>query len=275
MRHSYFISFFVLCLGIGMPSRIFAQNEPAFTLLKSIPGEYSYFTTDNLDNIYLIDKNNNQLKKINNDGDSVAVFNDIRQYGKLSSINASNPLKILLFYKNFSTIAVMDRFLSARNVINFRKKNIITVNTAAPSYDNNIWLFDEGDARLKKAGEDGTTIMETVDFRTLFDTIPSPEEIADCNGFVYLYDPNAGFYIFDYYGSFKSRIPFLHWHHTGVTGNTIYGFGENCLYEYQLGSFNLRTFPLPGILAASRQVQINNGKIYTLDDTGIHIYKAQ
>src|SRR6195952_6065490 len=78
-----------------------AQKDTVFVLNKTIPGDFSYFTVDNLENIYLVNNNSNQLKKLDGNGDSAGVFNNIRKYGKLFSIDATNPLKLLLFYKNF------------------------------------------------------------------------------------------------------------------------------------------------------------------------------
>ena len=40
-----------------------AQKDTSFVLSKTISGDFSYFTTDNLDNIYLLTAGN-QLKKI-------------------------------------------------------------------------------------------------------------------------------------------------------------------------------------------------------------------
>ncbi len=151
----------------------FAQTDSVFKFSKTIAGDFTYFNVDNLDNIYLVN-NNNQLKKLNSNGDSVGIFNDVRKYGKLFYIDVTNPLKLLLYYQNFSTVVVLDRFLMIRNVINLRKQNIFNVKAIATSYDNNIWVFDEGDAKLKKIGENGDLLSETVDCRLIFDTIPSP-----------------------------------------------------------------------------------------------------
>src|SRR5665647_1939193 len=93
----------LFCLIILVAIHTSAQKDSSFIYSKTFPGDFSYFTIDNLDNIYLL-SNTNQLKKINSNGDS-AVFNDVRKYGKLFSIDATNPLKVLLYYKNFSTIA--------------------------------------------------------------------------------------------------------------------------------------------------------------------------
>lgn len=257
----------LFCCTICMVIYSYAQKDSSFIYSKTFPGDFSYFTVDNLDNIYLL-SNTNQLKKITPDGDS-AVFNDVRKYGKLFSIDATNPLKILLYYKNFSTIVVLDRFLNVRNTINLRKQNIFKVKTIAASYDNNIWLFDEGDAKLKKIDDNGDILLETVDFRNLFDTIPSPTQIVDRNRFVYLYDTTKGFYTFDYYGGFKSRLPFLNWKNTEVIANTLYGFSDTSLYQYKQGSLNLQEYKLSPSFADALQIKVGNKKVYVLDKSGL------
>jgi hypothetical protein len=91
-------------LPVFTGSWCYAQKDTSFILNKTIPGDFSYFTVDNLENVYLVNNNSNQLKKITGEGDSAGVFNNVRKYGKLFSIDATNPLKLLLFYKNFATL---------------------------------------------------------------------------------------------------------------------------------------------------------------------------
>lgn len=92
---------------------------------------------------------NYQLIKFNAKGDSVAVFNNVKIWHP-SLIDVSNPLRPLIYYKNFSTLLMLDRQLSLRNQINFRKGNIFSVSILAAAYDNNVWIFDEQDFKLKK-----------------------------------------------------------------------------------------------------------------------------
>lgn len=251
-----------------------AQKDTSFVLSKTITGDFSYFTTDNLDNIYLLTAGN-QLKKINSRGDSAGVFNDVKRYGKLYSVDATNPLKLLLYYQDFSTIVILDRFLNIRNAINLRKKNIFNVKTITSSYDNNIWVFDEGDGKLKKVDDNGDILLETVDLRMVFDTIPSPSSITDRDGFVYLYDPNKGFYIFDNYGALKSKIPFLHWKNIEVASNDLYGFSDSSFCKYQTGSLNLKEYPMPSFISNAVQVRPGNGKVYVLNKEGLLQYSVQ
>src|SRR5205085_1000675 len=160
-----------------------SKSNADFKFQKFIPGNYIYLNVDVLDNIYLITAGN-QLKKLNGNADSLAVFNDVKKYGNPSYIDVSNPLKILVYYKNFSTVVVLDRLLAIRNTINFRKQNIFSVKAVATSYDNNIWLFDEQDYSLRKIDDDGKIILESTDMRLLVDSVPSPSQIIDSDNHV-------------------------------------------------------------------------------------------
>jgi len=267
------ISFLCICASVANPVLSQAQSDSVFQYIKSIKGSFTYFNVDNLDNIYLL--NSNQLKKITAAGDSVAVFNDVKKYGNPSFIDVTNPLKALLYYKNFSTVVVLDRFLTVRNTINFRKQNIFYVNNVTLSYDNYIWIFDEEDFKLKKIDEEGKLLQATTDWRLLFDSVPAPVKIVDKNNYVYLYDPEKGFYIFDYYGGFKNRLTFLNWTNIEVTGNTVYGFSNNNLYSYELKSLQLKEYRLPGFFGKFNAIKAMNGKVYLLNENGIDIYQIK
>ncbi|MBK7122045.1 MAG: hypothetical protein IPH68_04075 [Chitinophagaceae bacterium] len=184
------LKYFFLCfsVSVAIPMTAKPQSDSAFQFLKSIKGSFTYFNVDNLDQVYLITANN-QLKKLNANGDSVAVFNDVKKYGNPDFIDVTNPLKALLYYKNYSTVVMLDRLLTVRNNINFRKQNIFYVNNVTLSYDNYIWIFDEEDFKLKKIDEEGKLLLETISWRMLFDTVPSLVKIIDRENYVYLYDP--------------------------------------------------------------------------------------
>jgi hypothetical protein len=266
-----FILFFLCCCA---SLAVKSQSDSSFDFLMKIPGNYADLTIDNLDNIYLI-TSTDQLKKINGKGDSVAVFNDVKRYGNVFSVDVTNPLKILLYYKNFGTVVVLDRFLNIRNSINFRKKNIFSVQSIATSYDNNIWFFEEQDYKLKKIDEEGKLLQETTDLRMLFDSVPSAVQITDKENFVYLYDPEKGFYVFDYYGSFKNRLPFLHWSSVAVSEKNMYGFSNNKLYSYELNSLILKEYKLPAFIKDYTAIKAINGKLYLLKQDGVYIYQVR
>ncbi len=252
-----------------------AETNSPFAFVRSIPGNYTSMDIDVLENIYLITERTNRLKKIKSNGDSVAVFNDVKKYGNPSFIDVSNPLKTLVYYKNFSTVVILDRLLSLRNSINLRNAGIFKVNALATSYDNNIRLFDEQDLKLKKIDDDGNILTESNDFRQIFDTVPSPSFLVERDNYIYLYDEARGFYIFDYYGSLKNNLPFLHWQHIAVAGNRLMGFAGDTLYSYELNSLNLKTYKLPDFFSGYEDIKAINGNVFLLRKDGVEVYKIR
>ena len=254
--------------------KIFAQEDSLFHFVKQIPYPVSSFSVDNIGELYLITFDN-QLKKFDEKGDSVGVFNQVTQYGKLTYVNAENPWKTILFYQNFSTIVLLDKYLNVVASINLRKQNIFRVQAVTTSYDNNIWLYDEQDNKLKKIDDNGNILSETVDFRLLFEAVPDPKQIIDRDGFVYLYDPQKGIYIFDYYGSFKSKLTFFNWKNIGVIGKNIYGFDEQNIYKYSPPLPDFTTKKLPVEMQNNSLIQLRNHKIYVLKNNRLSVYSLQ
>ncbi len=250
------------------------KSNNNFSFHSFIPGDFIYMNVDVLDNLYLITAGN-RLKKINSKGDSLAVFNDVKKYGNPSYIDVSNPLKIIVYYKNFSTVVILDRLLIYRNSINLRKQNIFNVQAVATSYDNNVWVFDEQDFKIKKIDEEGKLLQESTDLRILADAAPAPSQIIDHDNKVYVYDENKGFYVFDYYGALKNNLPYLHWKNTAISRNYIYGFVNNQLNIYDLETLQLKQYEFPPFIKDYESIKAINGKLYLLKKEGIEIYSLQ
>ena len=248
-----------------------AQTDTSFKLVEVVKGDIVAFTVDNLDNIYLL-SSTNQVKKLNANGDSVAVFNDVKKFGQASLIDVSNPLKVLLYYRDFATIVVLDRLLNVRNIIDLRKQNILEVRAIGQSYDNKIWLYDEVENKLKKIDEDGKLLLETPDFRQLFGEAPSPQKIFDQDQFVYLYDSAKAVFVFDYYGALKNKILIAGWHNFKVAGKYIFGSANNKLFRYDIKSFRVDEWNMPDELYKSQSFNFSTSRLYALKKDGIEIY---
>lgn len=253
--------------------RLPAQDS-LFTHVRTITGDIASFTVDNLDNIYILNSKN-QLKKLDANGDSVAAFNDVRKFGKATLVDVSNPLKVLLYYKDFATIVVLDRFLNIRNTIDLRKQNIFQVKAIGQSYDNKIWLYDELENKLKKIDEDGKLIQETPDFRLLLGQTIAPLRIFDENKYVYLYDTDKGVYVFDYYGTLKNNILIQQWKNFKVTGNYIYGSKSDTLYRYEISRFLYDEWTVPAQLTGALSFSFTATRLYALKENTIAVYAVK
>jgi len=165
--------------------------------------------------------------------------------------------------------------LSQRNTINFRKQDIFIVKAITTSYDNYIWLFDEQDFKLKKINDDGRVLQESNDMRVLVDSVPSPSQIIDSDSFVYLYDPEKGFYVFDYYGTLKNNLPFRNWTSVSISKKIVYGFHDKNLYSYDTQTLQLKKYALSSGLSDSEGIRAMNGKVYVMTKEGVVIYTVK
>jgi hypothetical protein len=262
-----FINIFLLLLSLN----VLPQADTAFRFIKTIKGDIVNFAVDDLDNIYLLNSKN-QLKKLNSKGDSVAIFNDVKRFGKASLIDVSNPLKVLLYYKDFATVVVLDRFLNLKNIIDLRKQNIFQAKAIGQSYDNKIWLYDDLESKLKKVDEDGKVLFETPDFRLLFDESLSPQSVTDSDQNIYIYDSAKAVYVFDYYGSLKNKILISHWQNFKVSGKYIFGCVADTLYRYEIKSFRYDEWQVPAQLANSISFSFSTSRLYALKKYGLEIF---
>ncbi len=262
MKKIISIAVLFFCLSIGN-----AQNDTTFHFVRKICGDIVAFTVDNLDNIYILNSRN-QIKKLNSNGDSVAIYNDVRKYGIATLMDVSNPLKTLLFYKDFATVVSLDRFLNVVNAIDLRRSNVLQAKAISQSYDNKLWVYDELENKLKKIDESGKLLLETPDFRLLFDVLPQPQKIFDENRFVYLYDSAYGVNVFDYYGALRNNIMIQHWQNFKVVGNYIFGSKNDTLYRYNINSTYFDEWKMPKEIADSKSFNFTNSRLYALRPQG-------
>jgi len=265
--------FFILT-WVMMMQGVSAQRAADFTLSKTIDGEYAAFTVDNLGNIYVLTKAN-QLKKLSPNGDSLAIFNDVRRFGKASFVDVTNPLKIVVYYREFTMIIELDRYLNIVNTIDLRKLNILQAKAVGLGYDNNVWVYDELDAKLKRIADDGSLVDQTTDFRQMFDPTPDPTVLRDQGGYVYLYDTAKGVYIFDHYGALKNHLALPGWKDFDVLDKSMLGRDMHSFFRYQQGTLDMQEEPIPAYALDARQVRITPAAIYVLKKTGLEVYARQ
>ena len=97
----------------------------------------------------------------------------------------------------------------------------------------------------------------------------------DRNNFVYLYDTAKGFYIFDYYGAFKTKLSFLYWQFVEISGDYLYVFNQHKLYSYNILTTEQKEYALPSFIKDYQFIEVMNGKLYLLKENGVEIYQLK
>lgn len=236
-----------------------------------IPGDFNLLDVDYLGNVYVIE--NGLLKKYNNKGDSVAVYNDVRRYGNPTFIDVSNPLKTLVFYKNFTTLVILDGQLAQRASLNLRRHQIFSVGAAAHSYDNQIWVFDDQEYKLRKIDESGKLLLESNDLLLTTGKAIKAKSIIDIDGYVYVYDPEQGFFVLDSYGAYVRFIDFENVNSFSFSEQTLYGFKEKEVLEYNLKNRLSKNYHLPTHLQDATSIKVVYPYMYVLQKDGVACYR--
>lgn len=262
----YLLFFFIINFQI-----ISAQESAAVQKAKTLKGSFIYFMPDDLGNVFALTASG-QLKKYNSTFDSTGVFNEIRRYGRLHSISAENPLRSLLFFKEFRTILVLDRMMQVVNKIDLRKAQIFQVQAVAQSYDNMIWVFDEQESKIKKIDDEGKLVFESVDLRLIFSDAITPSTIFDMGGYLYLYDSEQGLFIFDYYGALKNRIALLGWQNVQPFGKGVVGIKEKLMQLYVPNTVDIKSLTLPEEIISAEHIKFGINGCYIMNAEGVSWY---
>ncbi len=254
-------------------SGLSAQNVDSLPqMARFIKGVFVDFEVDNLGDIFVLTPDN-QLKKYSAAGDSLGVFNDVRRYGRIAYIDVTNPLKILLFYQEFGTIVMLDRFLNNINSLDLRQLGFYQVTCIGLAYDNNIWVYDALAGQLNKISSDGTLISPSKDIRQFTDSVPNPVLLTDQGGLVYLVVPQKGAFIFDHYGGYSTFIPLKNWRHFSVINKTMLGWNGHEFLKFENKMIAEEKKTIPGYFLPAQKILIMPDFLYVLKAEGIHVYK--
>lgn len=257
---------FIISWSLCLVSTNLLALEYKLKLKKTIPVENGYFTTDPIGNFYLV-RDNNFIVKYNAQGDSLGVFNDISS-GAVSMIDASNPLRVLVFYSGFSRIKILDNLLSLKNELDLSRINLFNVPAIANSMDGNIWVYDPSGTLLKI--DDRLEIKHSYLLRNMIDFSINPSHMVERDRALYLTDSTEGILQFDRFGFYKTIYRFTT-AEVAVMNNYIVYYHKDTLNSYNIKSLRASEIVLPkghDIINA----RLEKNQIYILRTDGLEIY---
>lgn len=163
------------------------------------------YTLDDLGYLYLISDKNELIRYDPNLVEQYAYSNE--RLGSLTSVDANNPLKLLLFYENYQTIIMLDNLLGEIGRYNLFDLGFNDVNAVGISNDNNVWLYDPIDYKLKKIDNAGRLLVESITMYNEGLEYIRPSFLVEKGNKVFLYDEGHGFFLFDNLGQYLYKIP--------------------------------------------------------------------
>lgn len=122
------------------------------------------------------------------------------QLGTLTKVDASNPLKLNLFYDDFNTVVVLDNRLSDIFKIDFNTlKPFRDISHMSSAYDNDIWIFNMNSSQLE--------LFNYISNNTKFTSLPIEGKVLDITSnynYCWLLTSNY-IYTFNYFGNLISK----------------------------------------------------------------------
>jgi hypothetical protein len=129
----------VLCLAL-LESVLVCQAQ--LVIEKNVPGPVvTAQSVDRRGDFYLAFKNGT-VAKYDTMGRQIVNYSP-RRLGQVTLIDPWNPLKTFLFYEEFQSIIILDRFMSPTVEYDLTGKSQSFIRLACPSQDNSFWLIDE------------------------------------------------------------------------------------------------------------------------------------
>jgi len=186
-------------------SLISQNNVKDFELVGEISKSSTYMTTDQLGNIYIGDGQN--LYMYNKFGDSLNAFNS-RRYGNITFVDATDPYKILLYFRDYNYILLLDNYLAINGeAIDLQTLGFDQSSIVCRSRVNGFWVFDRIRQKIFQLDAEFNQMNETVNLIQWFGKRINPNFMVEYNNQLYVNEKNSGIYIFDHFGTFLRKIP--------------------------------------------------------------------
>ncbi len=218
----------------------------------------SHVEVDAFGNIYVI--NNDEIIKYNVDGVLQKKFST-KRYGKIDFVDAMNPLKVLVYYKDFQQILFLDNQLTASsNMISLESLGHEQSSLVCSSSNNSFWIYDKQNNELCRFDSELKSLVKTGNLKRILDVDIKPNYMQEHNNYVYLNCPNEGILVFDIYGTFYKTIPLKNLKEFNIVNGDVFYYDNHHLKQYQAQTFNTIEKQFADTLIAN--VIWQNNKIY-------------
>ncbi|MDP3557577.1 MAG: hypothetical protein Q8T03_09395 [Bacteroidota bacterium] len=246
--------FFVLSLCFSFS--FIKQDEPKLRVIKT---KLDYFTSDNLGNVFTV--KDGELVKYLVNGKLFARYSNLK-LGDITTIDAINPLKILLYYRDFQQIIFLDNQLTTNSEpISLETLGYEQTDLVCAGANNSFWIYNKQNNDLIRFNENSKKIASTGNLKQILKTDLKPNFMREHNGYLFLNSPETGIYVFDFFGTFSRIISLKNLKQFEINEDIIYFQKDSlyCSYNYKL--FDELCKQLPNY-SHILDVRYNNNKLY-------------
>ena len=193
-------NFCILLVLLCIPVCLMGQD---YKLKLTLSVSAANFTTDPIGNLYVYDKGD--ITKYNVDGREIARFST-REFGNITYLDASNPLKVVAIFKEFSKAIILDASLAEQARIELSFPGIPFVNVICSSREQGYWIVDPVAKQIKKMNDQLQITQEGTPLRQITDQEMSPDFMIDSGNWLVVHADGYGLMVFDRFGTYYKTI---------------------------------------------------------------------
>ena len=252
MRFHFIIA---ICVVVGC-SFVFQTSEPHIHI--KFTEQKSHVEVDGFGNIYII--TDNEIVKYNASG-SLQKKYSTKRFGKIDFVDAMNPLKVLVYFKDFQQLIFLDNQMTESSpMISLEKLGYEQTSLVCSSSNNSFWLYDKQNNELARFDSELKSLVKTGNLKRILDIDIKPNFIQENNNFIYLNCPSEGILVFDIFGTFYKTIPLKKLKEFSVVNGDVFYYENNILKQYQAQTFNTIEKQFPDTLV--KVVYWKNDRFY-------------
>lgn len=246
------------------------ETQAQFEKIAEINFIGEFFCTDNLGFVYTVD--GETLTKYSSKGEKIQSYSNSK-FGKITSIDTNNPLQILIFYKDFNQIILLDNTLSQiGNSISLDELNVESAEVVCSASNAGFWVFNSINSQLNYFDKNLKLIHKGIDIRPFNKTENTPNFILERNNLVYLNMNGNEIFVFDSFGNYKRTISLKIKDSFQIFDSKIYYFENQSLLCYSADLHQTDTLNIPQNTNI-KDVKIELNQFYVLENGKICIYR--
>jgi hypothetical protein len=260
-----------VCLTIYIFTVIQFLLPADFQFIDSVKVEGDVHFSDPIGNVYIIRLNH--LQKYGRDFSRAAEYTNLF-LGNISSIDVSDPLRILIYYGDLNQIIWVDNYLSEiRSPVSLDDLGADQTRLVCSSNQGGFWILNGLNNQLQYYDVNLQLIHESMTLNSLTGPDIEPAFMLEKSRHVYLNIPEFGILVFDQFANHVRTIPLEIPGAFQVTDQNLYFFSEGELLRFNFHSNESGNVPLPEVKEILK-VEMQPDFLYIFRPEGYSVYQV-
>lgn len=267
-RRVHYFAFCIFAICFLSPPSVSAQKWALFKKNDSL--DCRFFLTDQMKNIYIITYKN-ELLKYDGEGYFDSRFS-LKKYGKIASVDVTNPYKIILYYTDYQCIVIIDAALNPIKTLYLNDMGVANAGAIAMGDAGHIWIYDSGVNKILRYSVDATGFKLAHATPPLSMTGLQPNHMLVRENMVYMNVPTKGIVVFDQFGKYIKTLDMKNASELQIIENQLFYKQKSKYYRFNLKTLATTIINLPENVNGDRYMQIQKGRLYAQRSTSIDVY---